>query len=103
MDLEHLTAEQLTAELDRLAVERTNLKAKARQVQAALARRLAEDHAALHGLTAEQYADMKRRAKAEGKDFPTALREARQRAVKEMRELQVARAVPVPVGVTGVK
>lgn len=103
MDLETATADELAAEVERCDALRLAAKERGRAAQEALARKLAEDHAAGHGLTVGQYAAAKADAKARGVDFADALRAARRAAAKAARDVQVAHTTPAAVGVQGVK
>jgi hypothetical protein len=80
MDLEKVPLGELDALLDDLGEKKAALNERARAVMAVRNRRLAEEHAALHGLTAEEYAAAK--AKAGGGGLTAALRSARTQRVK---------------------
>lgn len=92
--------DRLEAELAELGKQQDAIQARRKQLAKAVRQLHTEDHAAGHGLTAGQYDAMKTRAKAEGLDFATALRQARKDAV---RGVQVASTTPAAIGVKGAR
>jgi predicted nucleotidyltransferase len=88
MNYEDMTLEQLDAELDRLDAERLAAKERGRQIMEVRNRRIADENAAPHGLTGEQYAEAKKQAAEREVPLLAVLGEARREVA---RQLQAAR------------
>jgi hypothetical protein len=99
-DPEKMGLEEVEAELDKLDAERLAVRERGRELMRRRAALIAEDNAAAHGLTAEQYAGAKadhaKRLESEpDRPFHATLGEYRRNAV---RGLQGAKVMPARVG-----
>jgi hypothetical protein len=98
MNYDEMTFEQLEEELNKADAERQAAKERGRAIMEVRTRKIMEENALAHGLTAEDYAALKRHAAEQEKPFLTALNDVRREAV---RQLQTARPQAARVGAKG--